>query len=203
MILVVANYRTGSTTACQEIAGKYNYINEDEVFSYDRQPGCQYEFNRLIVGKKTNVVIKLMPNHITAAEKVIPNFMNKLIEASEKIYYTTRLDFYAQCKSWITCWITNQWHDANIPPKQPMFLTVDPVFFHEQATYLMSKWIMLEELYKQNSGECILLENRKPCGSNAPYTFNKQDINNAAWPKLDNQLIKQFNNLTIIKQEII
>ena len=199
MILVVANYRTGSTTACQELAGRYSYINEDEVFSFDRDPNSQQEFERLIVNKKSDVVIKIMPDHMLACEKIIPGFKDKLIDAADQIYYTIRLDFEAQCKSWYVCCETQKWHigdESNIT----MDLAVDTENFHGRANWLLDGWKLIDQMYKQKPGECIVLESRNPCGLNAPYTFNKQAINNATWPEIDKDLLAQFNDLAIIKE---
>jgi len=200
MILVIANYRTGSTTACNEIAGSYGYINEDEVFSDKRIVTRQVEYQRLIINKKTDVVIKLMPEHITEAEKVIPGFWNQLLEAAEAIYYTIRLDFEAQCRSMHTCWVTAQWHSDTEYLEQPMHSTVDPESYYEMQNELLLRWIEIDQLYFSNPGELLVLERRPHCGLNAPYTFNKQAINNATWPDINKEFLAQFKDLTIIKE---
>ena len=200
MILVVANYRTGSTTACQELAGRYNYSNEDEVFSDKRIVTRQSEFERLILNKETAAVIKVMPEHIAESEKVIPFFWDKLLEAAEEIYYTIRLDFEAQCRSMHTCWITDQWHSDTEYLEQPMHSTVDPGSYYDMQFKLLDEWIFMDQLYFTNPGELLVLERRTHRGLNAPYTFNKQAINNATWPEINKDLLAQFNDLTIIKE---
>ena len=201
MILVISNYRTGSTTACKELAGSYGYANADEVFSDKRNLKSRHAaFDRLILNYKTDTVIKIMPDHMTEAEKVIPFFFEKLIQAAEAIYYTIRLDFEAQCRSMHTCWVTDQWHSAAEHLEQPMHSTVDPSSYYDKQSELLNQWIEIDQLYFSNPGELLVLERRPQRGLNASYTLNKQAINNAIWPAIDKDMLAQFNDLDIIKE---
>lgn len=201
MILVFSNYRTGSTTACEELAEKYNYINEDEVFSINCGERSNIsEYGRLIIHSKKNVVIKLMVDHIADSNNLITSFAWAVPESAEKIYYTIRLDFEAQCKSWFVACHTDKYHDG---PKNNTTVTRDmtPIVhyndFNELGVRLFNNWILMDYYYKKYPGELIILENR-----NEPYTFNKEDINNTDWPCMDyiKHLTEQLKNLSIIKR---
>ena len=194
MILVIANYRTGSTTFCKELAEVYGYANFGERFnpSFDEET-LRNHFSQLN-DDQHNIVIKLMPNQITRSIGYIPNFLQTIVDKAEKVYYTTRLDLDAQCKSWYVCRATGNFHSSD-EDNNPMNEYVTETAYNDLCLELLNYYIEINEHFKQHPGQIIVLENR-----DNPYTFNKADIHSTQWPTINDTLLQQFNNLDIIKR---
>ena len=86
MILVLTNYRTGSTTLCKQLAQQYSYENLDECF-HESLVDIHKDVLRSVYSKN-DVVVKLMPNHIYRSD--IDNLLAKLVEVAEKIIVLVR-----------------------------------------------------------------------------------------------------------------
>lgn len=121
-ILVITNYRAGSTSFTLHKAEEYNVPYKGEMFSRPRPYGIgQAMANVEIINSKVDMTdderdwrtseelfihqlennfpccFKYMPHQL---ENVEANF-DKLMQNVDKIYYLYRRDFMAQCKSWI------------------------------------------------------------------------------------------------------
>ncbi len=108
MILVLTNYRTGSTNFCKYLAEQNNYTNCDELF-HPRKSNREQEHIQFIKDNPRSVV-KVMPDQILNAKT--PNLLELLVELSEKIYVLVRKDLYNQCKSYyVALQLENHWHD--------------------------------------------------------------------------------------------
>lgn len=108
MILVLTNYRTGSTNFCQYLAKEHNYLNCDEIFHPLRND--QQQENIQLIKDNPRTVVKVMPYQLLNAKT--PNLLDLLVDLSEKIYVLVRKDVYNQCKSYyIAMQLRNHWHD--------------------------------------------------------------------------------------------
>jgi len=108
MILVLTNYRTGSTNFCKYLAEQNNYTNCDELFHQLRND--QQEENINFLKNNSQTVVKVMPDQILNAKN--SNLLELLVELSEKIYVLVRKDLYNQCKSYyVALQLENHWHD--------------------------------------------------------------------------------------------
>lgn len=108
MILVLTNYRTGSTNFCQYLAKEHNYLNCDEIFHPLRND--QQQENIQLIKDNPRTVVKVMPYQLLNAKT--PNLLDLLVDLSEKIYVLVRKDVYNQCKSYyIAMQLSNHWHD--------------------------------------------------------------------------------------------
>jgi LPS sulfotransferase NodH len=97
-ILVIANYRTGSTALCNLIAKQTGYINLDEHF--------HPKFNRSYKSWRDKLtVIKIQPDH-----QVPPHHWNELLDKSYVIGITRR-DIVEQIASFYLCHKTQIWHE--------------------------------------------------------------------------------------------
>lgn len=107
MILVLTNYRTGSTNFCQYLAKEHNYLNCDEIFHPLRND--QQQENIQLIKDNPRTVVKVMPYQLLNAKT--PNLLDLLVDLSEKIYVLVRKDVYNQCKShYIAIQLEDHWH---------------------------------------------------------------------------------------------
>lgn len=77
--------------------------------------GGELFFDKFKPSCPDNYVVKVMPNHIRSAAQW-EQFFELYCDRAEKIYYTARKDFTAQCNSYAVCLSTQQWHPHNIEP---------------------------------------------------------------------------------------
>ena len=195
MILVIANYRTGSTNVCKMLAEKYSYTDEGEAFHY-LYPGTQIrsEFNRMINCNDCNdVVIKIMPPHFDASERYVPNFFRAVTVKAEEIYYTVSLDFDRQCKSWCICDVTGRFHSAE-DSDAPMLDIVTPERYDPICLELLENWRAIDKYYESDPGTVIIMQHLK----GEAYKFGQKDLNDTVWP--ENKYIDQFNQLHLIRK---
>jgi hypothetical protein len=120
-VLIVTNFRAGSTAFTLLKAQEYNLPFKGELFSHERphslgEAKATWELNQLgIFGKEKRkefasdekfieqlengepCCFKYMPYQLHQQDKNIDRLMNSV----DKIYYLYRRDFMAQCKSWI------------------------------------------------------------------------------------------------------
>ena len=139
MILVLTNYRTGSTTLCKQLAQQYSYENLDECF-HESLVDIHKDVLRSVYSKN-DVVVKLMPNHIYRSD--IDNLLVKLVEVAEKIIVLVRKDFDQQCQSYYVCKQTHNWHDNF---SQPVDITLDKDRWLWCVNFLHGQYLKLSDL---------------------------------------------------------
>ena len=98
-IVVLANYRTGSTALCKLLSNITGYINLDEDFH--RTTSTRGRFKNT----QGPSIVKIMPDQIPGIRVIDELFDNAFVIG---LY---RRNFPAQVVSWITCIKTNQWHN--------------------------------------------------------------------------------------------
>jgi LPS sulfotransferase NodH len=114
-IVVLANYRTGSTALCEILSKITGYPNLDEDFHFDVTNRQQF------VQDKKPSIIKIMQDQHP------PEYLIERVFGNAFIIGIYRRDFPAQVVSWIISKKTDKWHkrsgnDVMIPAK----LTISP-----------------------------------------------------------------------------
>ena len=142
MILIVSNYRTGSTTFSKELGGDGSEWLHNGYGNY-RSPG-------------SDKVYKIMPNQFYYRRYYL-NFKRDYLQKADKIYYTLRQDLSNQIESYFYALTTGDWHpDVAI---QRTDYTDDHTINHCKNTVLKNL-IWQKKIYDAFGGDLIWLEDR-------------------------------------------
>lgn len=155
MILVIANYRTGSTTLCKELCEQYGYTMSEksgELFHGHKTLDYSELFEQH--------VIKVMPDHIMHCMDTFKQFYL----AAERVIYCVRKDFCAQLLSYCAAQKTHQWHPSYIEASQSIRDNSAVNFNNELRTVHYNKLFknleLQSKMFKLYPGELIYLEQR-------------------------------------------
>lgn len=159
MILIIANYRTGSTTLVKRLCEIHGY-------SHTKYSGELFHGHKYTSGHNSDSVVKVMPDQIPPDHYT--DFCADYCETAEQIYYCVRKDFDAQVRSYCIASTLGEWHPQTIEAQNHIR--------HSSAPGLNKMKIRLEhnpvveklhhnlksqaQLYKQYPGNLVWLENR-------------------------------------------
>lgn len=135
-IVVLANYRTGSTAFCDIISKETGLLNLDEVFhpsTHERKYG---------IYSNVPCVIKIMPDH----------FNHPLIEhllSTSLIIGLNRKNKIAQITSFYICHMTQRWHYSSDTPIKNYTVDIDKSEVENQVRYINSMNFKFEKLANQ------------------------------------------------------
>ena len=101
MIVIVSNYRTGSTTLARSLGG----TGLEHLHKHREGEGVKPKF----IGPNHEKVFKVMPDQ-WKYEEHWDEFKQLYLEPAEKIYITARKDFDAQVSSMVYSATTFDWH---------------------------------------------------------------------------------------------
>lgn len=167
MILVIANYRTGSTTLVNQLCEQTGYQKSShggEMF-FNKQPEHP---------PGSDWVIKVMPDQI----KNHKGFEQNYLAVAERIIYSARQDFGAQICSYELAFKSG-WHPAEIESHGAIknikgIHEIDFTKCNRHQNKLLNNLKNQITLYKQHGGEWKWLEEReqKPYRSNTVTYLN-------------------------------
>lgn len=154
MILVIANYRTGSTTLIKELHQKTGYKYWEQYTG---------EWLHLAVGYRPPSdeiqLYKVMPDHMLVNHKL---FATQYLNVADKLYFTLRKDVRSQIDSMIRSSHSGFWHPGDISTVAKKDILIDN---HREITFAKNiilnnlKW--QKELYNEYGGEIVYLEDRE------------------------------------------
>ena len=155
MLLVLAGYRTGSTTLCWGFAEHEVESGRDfEVFidGYQQDP-TPYE------GK----VVKVIPMQLNDNEW--QHFKEHWLPAADDIVYSCRRDWHAQVKSYIVAKSSKQWHPVEVNPylafnESQVSVTITKRDLNIWSARLRTNYLRMGEVYKEYEGYITWLEDR-------------------------------------------
>ena len=159
--VIVANYRTGSTTFSQSIGGS----------------GFEYLHKKIrdFTGPNEEQVFKIMPDN-WQYEKHWEDFKRLYLDVADKIYICARRDFNAQISSHIYATYTKDWHPNNTG--KPGLPNISNSILEEYKT--MSYDLDLRNLewqskiYKEYDAELVWLEDRYDVKNKYTRKFNME-----------------------------
>jgi len=136
-IIVIANYRTGSTAFCDIVANTTGLLNVDEIFhrAVDKTTYKKYHDH--------GCVIKIMPDQFDHPA------VDSLLQTSW-IIGITRRDIVAQIASFYICHMTGQWHNLKNTSTKNYNVPIDKDELENQVRYIVdmnSKYQILSEQY--------------------------------------------------------
>ena len=136
-IVVLANYRTGSTAFCDIIAKQTGLINLDEIFhpATDAHRYNQYRNSRCVV--------KIMPDHVDHP-------MAKELLETACVIGITRRDIVAQIASFYICHMTQHWHDFKSTTAKNYTVDIDHNELENQIRYIVDMNSKYEILARQH-----------------------------------------------------
>jgi hypothetical protein len=198
MILVIANYRTGSTSFCKEVAEQKGYENLDECFAPQLGTTTVIENYDYVINNEPRdfrdayeLVVKIMPDHIAWCSGMFEGFFETLLSKTEKIYYTVRLDFEDQCKSYFLSDVSSQWHPGDKAMRHVKY--VDEKYYLLCSERLFNYWLAIDVYFKRHPGEFVVLEDRK-----GAYRFHNDRKQRLEWPH--NPFVAQIKQLDLFKE---
>ena len=157
MILVIANYRTGSTTLLKELSQKTGcrysaqYTGEWLHLDLDYRPPSD----------KIRLY-KVMPDHMIRNYDM---FVSQYLNVADKIYFSVRKDVRSQINSLIRAHASGVWHPGDIPHIGNETITVDNSMIDKCKSVIMKNLESQKMLYDEFGGEIVYLEDRE----NAKY----------------------------------
>jgi hypothetical protein len=104
-IVIIANYRTGSTAYSMIRAAEHNFVNFPEPHI---QPETFKQLETMIDEGRTNFVLKIMPDQVS-----LNSTYQQVLEQNCHTIKLTRNDKVAQIVSHYTARITNKWNSSN------------------------------------------------------------------------------------------
>ena len=157
MIILLCNFRTGSTSFAKE------YSEKTGANCYIGEGGCDEYLNKLEGGYKPPDpkfnLYKIMPEH---AYGHIEDFEKDYLDNASEIIYLARKNFTEQVLSFCTCIFTQQWHPSK---KNHRFNTTSSYILKEEM-YNQYESSLLGNLnhqimyYKKYPGKLYFLEDR-------------------------------------------
>jgi len=152
MILVISNYRTGSSTLLQKLS------KETGLTYWDKCTGewCHGGYRPPVseIG-----IYKIMADILRDID--IKTFEKHYIEKADKIYYTVRKDIRSQINSAIYSFNTNWWHPHDKPEIFPVQKMTNIDHYKHRVLDCLFKQ---RHLYKMFGGEIVYLEDRMDKG---------------------------------------
>lgn len=158
-ILVLSNYRTGSTALCEYLSNHTNLINLDEIF---HRLNNHNEFEKY---KNSKIIVKIQPDQIDNI------YWNYLIESCF-IIGLIRKDIVAQIASLYICDITQHWHDQKNKKNKKYNVDIDIDKIENQCRYIINMNLCYNKLKHLTKIE-LVYENIVPLlgtTSFSPYT---------------------------------
>ena len=128
-IIVLANYRTGSTALCNILSKNYKIQNYDEFFNTTKPDILNEKF-----------IIKIMPDHN------IPKSFNEKFNDSFVIGLK-RKSLVDQIISFYICHMTQVWHYKNISQNMYYEIKIDELEIINQSRYILK----MTENYNNNN----------------------------------------------------
>lgn len=104
-IVLLANYRTGSTAYSAILANQHNFVNFSEPHY---KPGRIDQLSTMLVNSKTNFVLKIMPDQINTYP-----IYQKILEQDRYVIKLTRDNKVEQIVSYYIAKITDKWSTTN------------------------------------------------------------------------------------------
>lgn len=145
-ILVIANYRTGSTALCDLLSKHTGYQNLDEYF----HPAKNFKNFKKLLNKK--IIVKIMPDH------PVGNNWGYLLE-NFFILGITRRDLVAQITSFYICDQTRIWHNKkNFEINMPAQVNVVNDDIENQCRYILNQRLRYQQLKQHCEVELIYEE---------------------------------------------
>ena len=160
MILIIANYRTGSTTFAKELGGTGAEYLHDHIY---KPPNSIWEDGEKFLPLQH--VYKIMPDQFEY-EKNYESFKKDYIEKAKKIYYTLREDINAQLESAMYASVTADYHPHGVGWNELASEEEQrkaKAFWHEGSGNIKTLFKNLDwqrNIYKEFGGELVWLENR-------------------------------------------
>lgn len=145
MKLIIANYRTGSTTFSRLLGG--------DGLEWLHNNDCDY---RLPTSKWP--VYKVMPDQFHY-DRYYEQFKKDYIEKSDEIYYTLRKDVSNQIMSHAYCGITNDWHPWEEVGTRDWNVNME-VSIQYSTELILNCLEWQSKIYKEFGGKLVWLEDR-------------------------------------------
>jgi hypothetical protein len=166
VILIIANYRTGSTTLSKQLGGLGGeYLHWD----YGYRPLGQ------ALHPREEYVIKVMPDQ-WHYDILYDDFVKDFIKKADKIYYSLRKDFCAQLNSYLYALLTLDWSPwDDLPDNSPY--ENGPELWEYVAERLVKNIEWQTLVYQQHGGKKVWLEDRlDPAAKYTPRTNVTIDV---------------------------
>lgn len=144
MILIISNYRTGSTTFSKELGGDGNEWLHNSICDY-RGPG-------------DDNVYKVIPDQFYY-KKYYNKFKEDYLSKADEIYFTLRQDLASQIESYVYASVTGDWHPKSIP-QNTNFSENQAISYCKDMILKNLKW--QKKIYKEFGGNLVWLEDRLP-----------------------------------------
>ncbi len=123
-IVVITNYRTGSTAFCDIVAKKLRLINLDEAF----HPQLK---RKLPTRASQKTIIKIMPDHFDQ-----PGAQDALSNAY--VVGLTRKDLTSQIASFYVCHVSKHWHDVESRDRNDYTIDINTNEIEDQIQYILA-----------------------------------------------------------------
>ena len=179
-ILVIANYRTGSTALCDLLSKHTGYHNLDEYF----HPTKNSENFKTLLNKK--IIVKIMPDH------PVGNNWGYLLE-NFFILGITRRDVIAQITSFYICHRTHTWHSRkNCSNAVSSQVSIDHDDLENQCRYITNMNLQYQQLKKHCEIELIY--------EDVQHEFNESNYERYPKPTNYNQIESSVQQFLISEQ---
>lgn len=153
MIIVIANYRTGSTTLLKELSQKTGYRYSEQCtgewlhlnFDY-RPPSDKIQ------------LYKVMPDQMLRNYRL---FVSQYLNVADKIYFSVRKDVRSQINSLIRAHASGAWHPGDISHIGNETITVDNSTIDNCKSIIINNLESQKMVYDEFGGEIVYLEDRE------------------------------------------
>lgn len=175
-ILVITNYRTGSTNFVHAMAERHKLPMYGEIclpkWRVGNEGTEQGKIKKLAQGAKG--VYKIMPDQIKNSK------LADWIAVSDKIYYLYRRDFNAQVRSWIGVTQSGSWrkngfvngktpHTGEYGKTEEFKVKVLPTNVKSCVNRLRKNYLSMAKSYKTSPGELVAYEDFYKDENYKPY----------------------------------
>lgn len=153
MIVVVANFRTGSSTLIRKL------YEETGLRPYEKFTGewCHTENGGYRPPHSDIQLYKIMPSNVTDN---IERFKREYIGNADRLIFTVRKDVRAQINSQCYSVAFNYWHPGDrLPEKRKTLTNIDLI--NHSISQITSNLKLQRMWYKEFGGELVFLEDRE------------------------------------------
>ena len=130
-VVVLANYRSGSTALCDILHQITGYPNLDEIF-HARERHNQYQQYQEYLGSSQPAILKIM------ADQVPPEQYHQQLFGDNTIIGIYRRDRVAQITSFAVAYTSNIWHSEHLDPVKNLNRSFNPRWLTHQARRLVT-----------------------------------------------------------------
>jgi LPS sulfotransferase NodH len=160
---IIANPRSGSTSAAKEIANELGVHNLNEIMhGYRHNTTSEERIARVIevlaMSRNKDILIKFHVEDLVMIHEYSVNLLKEVFKRSSKLYYTVRLDYKSQIISQILAQKTNYW-GRNRNTDEVVVLEADQIpKYNDKLINMLS---IQGEWFKAFPGKLLVLENRE------------------------------------------